>query len=102
VTRLARALTIGLKVAALRLALHLPVGSCEVLTWAGLRSGISVALALSLPPSRQCSRFQGWMLQGKGRCVTCNSRSRQATCAKRLLSSAKRASAHGQTHAVAK
>ena len=51
VTLLARALTVGLPVAALTRALNLPVGSWKVLTWGGLRGGISVALALSLPPS---------------------------------------------------
>ncbi len=51
VTLLARALTVGLPVAALTSAFNLPVGSWKVLTWGGLRGGISVALALSLPPS---------------------------------------------------
>ncbi len=50
VTLLARALTVGLPIAALTGALNLPVGSWKVLTWGGLRGGISVALALSLPP----------------------------------------------------
>jgi CPA1 family monovalent cation:H+ antiporter len=50
VTLLARALTVGLPIAALTRALNLPVGSWKVLTWSGLRGGISVALALSLPP----------------------------------------------------
>ncbi len=49
VTLLARLLTVGLPVAMLRGAFHLPPGSWTVLTWGGLRGGISVALALSLP-----------------------------------------------------
>ncbi|MCB2018396.1 MAG: cation:proton antiporter, partial [Hydrogenophaga sp.] len=32
-------------------AFNLPSGSWKVLTWGGLRGGISVALALSLPAS---------------------------------------------------
>ena len=35
---------------ALAARLGLPAGSWRVLTWGGLRGGISVALALSLPP----------------------------------------------------
>jgi CPA1 family monovalent cation:H+ antiporter len=46
---LARALTVGLPVALLRKAFKLPSGAAVVLTWGGLRGGISVALALSLP-----------------------------------------------------
>lgn len=49
VTLLARLLTVGLPVAALQGAFRLPPGSWKVLTWGGLRGGISVALALSLP-----------------------------------------------------
>jgi CPA1 family monovalent cation:H+ antiporter len=50
VTLLARFLTVGLPVALFGPALRLPRGSWQVLTWGGLRGGISVALALSLPP----------------------------------------------------
>ena len=50
VTLLARTLTVGLPVAALGERFALPRGSAKVLTWGGLRGGISVALALSLPP----------------------------------------------------
>jgi monovalent cation:H+ antiporter, CPA1 family len=39
-----------LPVGLLRRAFNLPQGSWKVLTWGGLRGGISVALALSLPP----------------------------------------------------
>jgi CPA1 family monovalent cation:H+ antiporter len=50
VTLIARGLTVGLPVGALPRAFKLPKGSGWVLTWGGLRGGISVALALSLPP----------------------------------------------------
>ncbi|TRZ94320.1 MAG: sodium:proton antiporter [Rhodocyclaceae bacterium] len=49
VTLLARLLTVGVPVALLRGLFNLPHGSWQVLTWGGLRGGISVALALSLP-----------------------------------------------------
>jgi CPA1 family monovalent cation:H+ antiporter len=49
VTLLARLLTVGLPVRLLRGAFKLPRGSWKVLTWGGLRGGISVALALTLP-----------------------------------------------------
>ncbi len=53
VTLLARLLTVGLPAALLRGAVDLPRGSWKVLTWGGLRGGISVALALSLPTGAQ-------------------------------------------------
>ena len=49
VTLLARLLTVGVPVRCLRRAVDLPRGSWKVLTWGGLRGGISVALALLLP-----------------------------------------------------
>lgn len=49
VTLIARWLTVGLPVGALTSYFRLPQGSSRVLTWGGLRGGISVALALSLP-----------------------------------------------------
>lgn len=50
VTLLARVATVGLPVAALSKLFRLPKGSWRVLTWGGLRGGISVALAFSLTP----------------------------------------------------
>jgi len=49
VTLLARWLSVGLPISALGRRLGLPAGSWRVLTWGGLRGGISVALALSVP-----------------------------------------------------
>jgi CPA1 family monovalent cation:H+ antiporter len=49
VTLLSRLLTVGLPVAGVGRAFRLPQGSWKVLTWGGLRGGISVALALSIP-----------------------------------------------------
>lgn len=49
VTLAARLLTAGLPVAVLGRRSGLPQGAWQVLTWGGLRGGISVALALSLP-----------------------------------------------------
>ena len=45
----ARWLTVGLPVALARRASRLPAGAGWVLTWGGLRGGISIALALALP-----------------------------------------------------
>lgn len=49
ITLLARWLSVGLPVALLGRSFSLPKGSSTILTWGGLRGGISVALALSLP-----------------------------------------------------
>jgi Na+:H+ antiporter len=49
VTLTARALTVGVPVAVAHSWFALPKGSGHVLTWGGVRGGISVALALSLP-----------------------------------------------------
>ncbi len=50
-TLIARWLTVGLPVNFAEKTLNLPQGAWKVLTWGGLRGGISVALALSLPTS---------------------------------------------------
>jgi CPA1 family monovalent cation:H+ antiporter len=52
VTLLARVLTVGLPTGVFRRPSGLPEGSWKVLTWGALRGGISVALVLSLPDSR--------------------------------------------------
>jgi CPA1 family monovalent cation:H+ antiporter len=49
VTLAARWLTVGLPVRAFQRAFRLPSGAAGVLTWGGLRGGISIALALSVP-----------------------------------------------------
>lgn len=49
ITLSARLITVGFPVVAFKRAFALPNGSWQVLTWGGLRGGISVALALSLP-----------------------------------------------------
>ena len=46
----ARLFSVGAPVMLLRRSFGLPPGSWQVLTWGGLRGGISVALALSMPP----------------------------------------------------
>ena len=53
VTLVARWITVGLPVGALCQYFKLPAGSGKVLTWGGLRGGISVALALSLPTGHE-------------------------------------------------
>lgn len=50
VTLAARLLTVGAPVRLMTRFFRLPPGSWRVLTWGGLRGGISVALAFSLPP----------------------------------------------------
>jgi len=47
---LARFVVVGLPVLAWPAWFRLPAGSAWLLTWSGVRGGISVALSLSLPP----------------------------------------------------
>lgn len=49
----ARLVAVGLPVLIFRDWFRLPSGSWRILTWAGLRGGISVALVLSLSPGRE-------------------------------------------------
>ena len=46
----ARFLSVGLPITVLRLHREFTPGAVKILTWGGLRGGVSVALALSLPP----------------------------------------------------
>ncbi len=55
VTLLARTLTVGLPVRLLHRFFKLPKSAWKLLTWGGLRGGISVALALSIPPGPERS-----------------------------------------------
>lgn len=52
VTLLARWLTVGLPTIALGKRMRLPAGSAAILTWGGFAGGISIALALAVPPGR--------------------------------------------------
>lgn len=49
ITTFARWLTVGWPISLTERRMNLPAGAWKVLTWGGLRGGISVALALSLP-----------------------------------------------------
>jgi CPA1 family monovalent cation:H+ antiporter len=51
VTLVARVLTVGVPVALFRHAFRLPHGAARVLVWGGLRGGLSIAMALSVPES---------------------------------------------------
>jgi CPA1 family monovalent cation:H+ antiporter len=53
VTLAARFVSVGLPVMLWQQAFSLPAGAWRVLTWGGLRGGISVALVLSLPASAE-------------------------------------------------
>ena len=64
VTLAARWLTVGLPVFAASTSFGLPQGSPRVLAWGGLRGGISVALALSLPRHRTRNHSGTDLLRG--------------------------------------
>jgi CPA1 family monovalent cation:H+ antiporter len=53
VTLFARWVTVGVPTIAFHKAMRLPRGSAGVLTWGGLRGGISIALALAVPTGHQ-------------------------------------------------
>lgn len=53
ITLAARAVTVALPLAVARSWFSLPAGSASILIWGGLRGGISVALALSLPQGNE-------------------------------------------------
>jgi CPA1 family monovalent cation:H+ antiporter len=57
VVLVARAVSVGIFAMALRRASLSERGSWRILTWGGLRGGISFALALSLPPSLERDRL---------------------------------------------
>jgi len=53
VTLFARWLTVGVPTIAFHRVMRLPRGSASILTWGGLRGGISIALALAVPAGHQ-------------------------------------------------
>jgi CPA1 family monovalent cation:H+ antiporter len=49
-TLIGRLISVAIPVLALRLHYHIERGTIRLLTWGGLRGGISIAMALALPP----------------------------------------------------
>ena len=64
VTLRARLISVGVPLLALRAVTNLPRGGWKILVWGGLRGGISVALAWSLPAGPARSNTYAHLLRG--------------------------------------